>query len=242
MPTYAIIYARFSPRPDADESQSNAKQIERCQEYAAQRGYEVLAIHQDLALTGMDDEQDPDPAQATLHRPGLHAAIEAIHKGMVLLVRWRSRIARDPYVQAWARRKVLKRGGRIEAADETNEAGMAGELVENTLAIVDKYHVIQIRLDTALAMRRHQAAGRRMTRKEFCPWGFMADPADPARLVECPAEVDLIKLARTCRLNGMKLRRIAAHLEATGAERRGKRTWDVSAVKRILAARLPGEL
>lgn len=241
MPTLCVIYARFSPRPDAPESESNQKQEARCREYATGKGYTVVEVYEDQALTGMDDEEDPDPAQATLNRPGLLAAIEAIKPGMVLLVRWRSRIARDPYVQAWARRKVLKRGGRIEAADESNERGLAGELLENTLATVDKYRVIRIRIDTALAMKRHQAAGRRMTRKEYCPWGWMPDPKDRARLVRCGAEEEISHFVRSCRENGFLLREIAKDLEQIGFKRRGKGTWDVSAVRRVLNANLAGE-
>lgn len=34
----ATIYARFSPRPDAAESDSNTKQVERCRAYCVAAG------------------------------------------------------------------------------------------------------------------------------------------------------------------------------------------------------------
>jgi DNA invertase Pin-like site-specific DNA recombinase len=222
--TKAIIYCRFSPRPDADESQSNKKQEERCRECAATRGYKVVDVQADEALTGMDDELDPDPVKATLNRPGLLAAINAIKPGMVLLVRWRNRIARDPFIQGWVRRKVMKKGGRIEAADESNEQGLAGELLENTLATVDKYNVIRIRLDTALAMQKYQRAGRRMGRLDRCPFGWKPDPRNLNRLVEDVDEQETIRLVMEQHKQGIGGSAICRYLDQLGRPRRGK-SW-----------------
>jgi DNA invertase Pin-like site-specific DNA recombinase len=221
--TKAIIYARFSDRPDADESLSNEKQIERCREYAAQHGYEVLGDpFADEALTGADDQQAADPLVTLSKRPGIVAAIDATQDGMVLLVRWRSRIARDPYIQQAVERIIAGQGGRVEATDESNETGLAGELTRGVLATISKWEVIKIRLMTRLAMQKHQKAGRRMTRKDRCPFGWRADPRDATRLIEDADEQETIRLVVEQRAMGEGLTSICKHLDSLGRKRRGK--------------------
>ena len=41
--TQAVIYARFSPRPDANECDSVEKQLERCRSYCKAHGYDVIS-------------------------------------------------------------------------------------------------------------------------------------------------------------------------------------------------------
>lgn len=232
MTTKAIVYARFSPRPDADESQSNAKQIERCREYAAAHGYEVGHVYQDEALTGADDELNADPLVALAKRPGIIAAMDATKKGMVLLVRWRSRIARDLYVQQAVERIIMGHGGRVEATDESNETGLAGELTRGVLATISKWEVIKIRLLTKLAMTKYQnKEGRRMGRLDRCPWGFKPDldsannkRGRPSRLVVDPDETETARIILACHARGGGPTSICRYLDKIGRTRRGK-TW-----------------
>ena len=63
----AILYCRYSPRPGANECQSNEKQEERCRAYCQNRGYQIVAVHADEAVTG-----------GVFERPGLAAAIERL--------------------------------------------------------------------------------------------------------------------------------------------------------------------
>ena len=222
--TKAIIYARFSPRPDADESLSNEKQVERCREYAQKHGYEVIGEpYTDEALTGADDEQAADPLLALSQRQGIVDAMGAARKGVVLLVRWRSRIARDPYIQQAVERIVTGQGGRVEATDESNATGLAGDLERGVLATISKWEVIKIRLMTRLAMQKHQQAGRRMTRKDRCPFGWKADPRDPKRLTEDVDEQETIRIVLERRAAGEGLTSICRHLDALGRSRRGKK-------------------
>jgi Resolvase, N terminal domain len=231
--TKCIIYARYSPRPgEPEDILSNEKQIDRCREYAGAKGYEVAGVYQDSALTGLDELQDPDPVKAVVKRAGLLAAIKSMKKGYVLLIRWRNRLARDPYIQAWVRRTVRKQGGTIEATDEYNEQGLAGELVENTLATFEKYRAIQIAIDTGIAMRRHQNVSHRlMTRPDRPPFGWRTDPnsaknrrGKPGGLVPDIEEQKTKKVIVWLALEGHSLRGICQELDRLGLPRRGK-TW-----------------
>ena len=228
----AIIYARFSPRPGADESLSNANQEARCREYAAERGYHVAHVFADEGLTGMDDEQSPDPIKAVERRLGLCTAMDAVGPGMVLLVRWRSRISREPFILSFVERTITRQGGTVEASDESNATGLGAELERGVLATVSKYKVLEIRWQTSRAMRKHQAGGRRMTRIGREPWGTTTDPTDPARLIPVPGEIEVAKDIVRLRDGGVAYSAIAALLRARGTPKRNS-TWDESSVRSI---------
>jgi DNA invertase Pin-like site-specific DNA recombinase len=230
-----IIFARFSPRPDEDESQSNEKQIERCREYAEAHGYIVGGIFQDRAISGGDDDERENPAEALANRPGLLDAIRALRKGDVLLVRWRSRIARDVYLQEWVRRKVAKAGATIEAADEPNGETPSDRFVQHVFAGLAEMQRMEIKLNTSRAMRAHQAKGRRMGRIDRCPFGQRASSDDPARLVEDANEQAIILEIIALRARGATYRAICRSLDDAGYRRRGKRwTGCPTMVKTIL--------
>lgn len=233
--TKAVIYARFSPRPNADESESNERQIERCQEYARVRGYKVVAVYSEPETSGGDDDRKVDPAEAVRKRQGLIDALDALQPGWVLLVRWRSRLARDPYLEEWCHRRAESIGARIEAADENNDVDPAATLVRGILAEFRRYERLMTKERTRRAMRRHQAAGRRMGRADRAPWGFMVDPQDATRLIPCPEEQEIAEtIVRLHTQQGLGLRAICRCLEQHGLKRRGKDTWNHVLVKDIL--------
>jgi DNA invertase Pin-like site-specific DNA recombinase len=47
-----VIYARFSPLPDAQECDSVARQRERCRAYCQAHGYDVIAEKHDEDMSG----------------------------------------------------------------------------------------------------------------------------------------------------------------------------------------------
>jgi len=88
---------------------------------------------------------------------------------------------------------------------------------------VDKYRAIQIGIDTAIAMVKHQKHGRRMGRKDCCPFGFMPDPADSKRLIKSPEEQQTIRIVMRMHLFGVKPPTICKWLDQAGRQRRGKK-------------------
>ena len=50
--TQAVIYARFSPRPDAQDCDSVEKQRDRCRSYCKAHGYDVIAEKDDEDMSG----------------------------------------------------------------------------------------------------------------------------------------------------------------------------------------------
>ncbi len=66
------------------------------------------------------------------------------------------------------------------------------------------------REQTGNAMQSYQRAGRRMSAK--LPFGWQADPDDPARMLPCPYEMEIIEKIQAFRQEGLSLRKIAKRL------------------------------
>jgi len=112
MPQKAIIYARTSPGQTADDIRvpNIEKQLQVCQEYCRQKGYEILGEYQDDEYSGrtypmgckqaVDDNEFQAYAKARLAdstghaRPGLAELLSTLNDAdVVVAIDW-SRIAR----------------------------------------------------------------------------------------------------------------------------------------------------
>ena len=221
--THAVLYARFSPRPDADKCQGIAVQLDLCRRYCTQRGYDVR-----------DAFADPNRLGSDVKRPGLWRAVGSLGRGDVLVVyRW-DRLARGMYLSEVIRHEVHKIGARLEAVSGAVEGdGPEVELVRQVLQAIDEYQRKITAIRTSLWMRHHQAHGRRMSR--FPPYGWELDPADPKAktLRPCPTEQAVVARIRELRAQGHSLRRIASALDAEGRPCRG-RPWRYQTVDRVL--------
>jgi len=101
-----VLYARFSPRRNADESESIEAQFDFCRKWCEENNVEIVGEFADRALSGGDEE-----------RPELWAAIEALERSYVLVVYRLDRLARSVYlsdIMAEYERKVI--GARTKAA------------------------------------------------------------------------------------------------------------------------------
>jgi site-specific DNA recombinase len=219
----AILYARFSPRPDAAESESNAAQLDLCRAYVKRMGWTVEGEHQDAALSGDDEE-----------RPGLWAALDALPRKGVLLVYKLDRLARSVYLSHLIEQELKKKGCRIisVAGEGTWSNTPEDELVRRILQALAEYQKKAQAARTNAAMLRHQASGRRMSAQT--PLGWKPDPANPARMIEDQAEGETLELVKRLDAEGLGLREIARKLNDLGHACRG-RAWHHQAVKRILS-------
>src|SRR5438477_7722985 len=125
--THAILYARFSPRPNEDEEKrlrterpeeerdSISKQLARCRDFCKRRGWRIASEHTDEALSGAEED-----------RPGLWDAVAALTKGSILVIDKMDRLARDKYLFVMIEREVTKKRATI--------VSVAGEGTENNSA------------------------------------------------------------------------------------------------------------
>jgi len=218
----AIIYARFSPRPNEDKCESIEQQIERCREYAKRNGLTPSEEFSDRALSGKDAD-----------RPGLWDAVEALRRGDTLLVYTLDRLARDVYLSYIIERQVEKRGAKIVSVNgEGTASNTPGDKLTRTiLRALAEYQRNVTAARTSQAMKRHQKKGRRMS--DLTPYGWRRDPRNKALMIEDAYEQDVIRQILELRDEGKGLHTIARELEKRGITCRGGNWWHTT-VRNIL--------
>jgi site-specific DNA recombinase len=225
MSTNAVLYARFSPRPGAQTCESVEKQLERCRAYCHGHDYKVIAEFHDKDLSGSRAD----------NRPGLQEAIaRACRQRAILCVYSLSRLARCTRDAIDLAEKLSAAGADLAVIQESvNTRSSMGKFIFTLFAALAQLEREPIAERTSTAMLRHQANGRRMTHAACCPFGKQPDPADPARLIDHPAEQRAIATILAARAKGKGLKAIAGLLEAAGIPCRGER-WHHTTVRSIL--------
>jgi len=217
----AIIYTRFSPRRDAEKCESCETQLAYCEQLAAKKKLSVGGVYHDKDVSGADE-----------YREKLWQAIEALHKGDVLVVYKRDRLARNVYLSEQINRAVEKHGGSIEAVSGDVEGnGPEHTMIRQVLASIAEYERKMIGQRTRHFMRMHQANGRLMSR--YAPYGWTL-AADGAKMQ--PNERELAAITRICTLRaaGESFGEIVKTLQAEmpDAARAGK--WNTKTVWKIV--------
>lgn len=221
----AILYLRFSPRPDADTTESIETQRERCRAWCTGMGH---AVGQEFA----DREMSGGRAD---NRPGLQAAIKAVCASKGLLVCYSlSRLARNVRDALEISDRLRKCGANLALLDlNIDTSGPMGRCVFTILAAVAELERNQIRQRTSDAMQRHQSTGRKMG--SVCPWGWRDDPEKPGYML---ADTDERKIAWTIGTlagAGHTPSTIAIMLNRQNVPTRGK-SWYHTTIKKILEA------
>lgn len=221
--TQAVIYARYSPRRNAEKCESNDMQIETCRAYCEAQGYAVRAVFEDRALSGDIEDRD-----------GLWDAVDALKRGDVLVVWKLDRLARDVYLSCQIERDVAKRGASILS---TTGEGTWGDTAadELTRGIVNLFAQFEKRVTAArtkAAMLRHQRKGRRMSAK--LPYGWKGDPDDPARMLKDEGEQAAIRRMLELHARKFNPRHIARVLLSEGIVSRTGGMFSHKTVMRIL--------
>ncbi len=226
MITSCVIYTRFSPRRNAEESESCETQEAQCLDYAEAKGWTVRAAHRDEGVSGK-----------TIHRAGLSRALTSLKRGNVLLVYRRCRLARGLLVSELVRRQVRAAGARVVAL-QGNVAGLEDESPEavfviQILAAVDELERKLIGERTKAAMRTQQKAGKRVGR--YAPYGHQFDPQDSKRLVPHPEEAQVIERILELWGEGLSPFQVARKLDAEmpGTSRGAK--WSPRTVAKIVS-------
>lgn len=220
--TQAVIYTRFSPRRHADDCQSCDTQEELCRAHAAKQGWGLRSVHRDEAVSGK-----------AFDRPGLEGALADLHRGDVLLVYDRDRIARSVLFAELTRRQVQGAGARIVAVSG-DVAGDSPEsvFVRQILDAVAELERKRIASKTKHAMLAHQRNGRRMGRHP--PYGYRISEEDPSRLAPDLRERRAVRRIRELAAEGLSPCLIARRLdEELPGLARGKR-WYPKAVAKIV--------
>jgi len=221
-----VIYARFSPRRNADECASCQTQIERCMAWATWKGYPVKATYRDEGLSGKDDK-----------RPGLQQALEHVCRAKLALVVYSlSRLARNTRHAIEISERLDKAGADLVSLhEEINTTTSSGRLFFRIIAAIDEFEREIIAERTSEAMISHQARGRRMSSQ--CPYGWKPDPENPARMIPDKDERRAITWMRRLAKKGLSYRAIGRTLVQGGMLPRTGGTWSHSVIREILTNR-----
>ena len=222
----AVIYTRFSPRPNGGQSESCETQLAYCEQYAHKRGYQVAGHYDDKNVSGADED-----------RPKMWQAIDNLKKGGVLLVMKLDRLARNVYLMELIRRAVTTAGATIEAVSgDVEGTGPEVTMIRQVLASIAEYERRIIALRTSYAMRYRQKQGQRMGR--FAPYGLTLQP--DGTLVPNETEAATVRIIEEMGKEGCSIAAIHRRMnrDHAGAARNGKQ-WDYHTIKRILRRSAP---
>jgi len=219
----AVIYARFSPRRNAQQCESIETQFYYCSQYCDNSELPIAARLSDKVLSGADED-----------RPALWQAIELLKRGDVLVVYRLDRLARSVYLSDIIERAVKKKGASIVSVcgEGTWNDSDQDWLIRKILQTLAEYERRVTAARTKASMLRHQASGRRMSKQT--PFGWAIDPADPARMIENITEQQVIQHIIAMQESSMSLRAICRQLESEGISCRNNPKWHHTTVKRIL--------
>jgi len=215
----AIIYCRFSPRPDAKESKSNEKQIERCSLYCDKQNYHVHSILCDTAISGK-----------TINRPRLNDAISELKPGMVLVVDTADRLARDMLVALTIQHEVEQRGGTIEYADGSpSRATPEGRLFGNILSAFAQYDRERFARRTKAGLAKKRANGQWLGKP---PIGYKLDRVTK-QLIKDANEQEVLDVIMRQHNSNIPSGVITDFLDSCYGLCRGK-PWNARTVRRII--------
>ena len=220
--TDAVIYTRFSPRRNAEESESCTMQENTCRRYAEAKGYNVIEAFNDEDVSGKD-----------AFREKLWEAIEMLKRGSVLIVYKRDRLARDLYLSEQINRSVSAQGARIEAVSgDVAGSGPEQDLIRQVLASISEYERKLIAMRTSWAMKQHQKNGKRMGR--YAPYGWKIDPNDETRIVEEPTEQKVVKIVKALHEKGISIYKITNALNEKMPEKARHEKWNAKLIGKII--------
>ena len=227
----AVIYARFSPRKNAEDSESNEMQKTLCGAFCAAKQWEIVGCFEDQARSGGSREG----------RPGLENALRAAEKHKAALVVYSlCRLARSTRDACDIADQLRSAGADLVSVKESFDTTTStGTLIFQVLAAIAEFERRQISERTADAMNELIRSGHRMN---MClakiPFGWKPDPNDDKRIIRDEERIEAGRLMEALQKQDLSLAKIAKSLNELGVRRSpGKpREWSAPSIWRALKA------
>ena len=223
----AVVYARVSVR--SEESVSVERQIESAEQYAAARGWSVVATFKD------------DGVSATHNKPEDRAgwrALLASRETFDTVIIWKlDRLARRVIDFHLANQSLTERGAALVAVENSIDMGTSdGKLVANVLASFAEYEADAISARVSAA-RKHLVQSRRVVGGTV-PYGWRSvpNPEGPGYvLAQDPDRIGYVRTMAERTLAGRSIYSTVQWLDEAGAPTpTGRGSWVYSTVERIL--------
>jgi DNA invertase Pin-like site-specific DNA recombinase len=213
----AIVYTRYSPRPEKagdaeriaanEDAESIRLQIETCQRYAVMK--ELIVI---------ETIKDPETSarQTPLFEREGGSRLRFLPKGTHVICSKLDRVFRSTADGLLTMNHFKRQGVILHFADQSgctlDLSTGEGEFMFTILLAAASLEPRRTADRTSKAMKHRQDNGQRMTSEQTIPFGQMVDPADTSRTIPCPVELDAIRLAHYLQGDGVSLRDIAVRI------------------------------
>lgn len=217
-----VIYARFSPRKEAENCESNINQIAEATKWATEKGMPIKGIFQDDSIHGDDMK----------NCKGLFAAIDELQTGDILLIRSWDRLSRDLRKNETIVYEVNRKGASIYAISqkETCSPTPEGNFIRQVLACTAAYQKALIGIRTSIGMKRRQLQGDKMSSNP--PYGFKFAGK---KLKPIPEEIELVKTIEALHNQGLSIYQITSALKQLGKKTRTDKPFHYQQVKNIVS-------
>lgn len=205
------------------------RQREAAQQYAAARGWEIVAEHTDLGVSATYNRPDA--------RPGWRALLDDPEPYEAVIVWKVDRLARRVMDFLTADEALQARGAGVVSVEETIDMTTpTGRAFATMLAVFAELEAATIRARVKAARSHLVRAGRVVGGKVPYGWRSVPNPDGPGRVLACdPDTIGTVRTMVDRTLAGESLYSTQRWLEAEGIPSpTGRPTWAYSTVERIL--------
>ena len=231
----ALIYTRYSPRPQKDgdaeriaadeDAETIRLQVDVCQRYAMMKSLVVSEILKD---------PETSARKTPLFEREQGWRLKHLPKGTHVICSKLDRMFRSTPDGLLTMQYFRERDITLHFADQggctLDLSTGEGEFLVTILLSAAALEPRRTADRTSKAMKHRQANGQRMTSAKTIPFGQMVDPDDNSKTIPCMVELDAIVRAKQCKDAGLSLREIAHFLGPI----RGK-ILSAQSVKQLLA-------
>jgi site-specific DNA recombinase len=223
----AIIYTRFSPRPNAKDCLSCEYQLERCQDFCKFKQLDILAHYEDKAISGKNITDREGFRKALAH-------VLSLKEDGILVVYNLSRMARSTLdaINICQRLKKAKCDLAI-VTEQIDTSTPMGRALFKMMAIFAELTREATSDETSVRLKHMQSKGIRVS--DQTPYGWMVDPNDKKRIVINPNEQQMLKLILRMHIrDNLNAFRITKALNNLGYKARNNRPFGHPLIYKII--------
>jgi len=220
----AIIYSRFSPRPNPDQCTSIEFQEQKCRAYCEAKGFDVLACYRDANMSGRRADNRLGLQQALLHVAKIGGVLVAYDLG---------RVSRGIIDSVNLTDRIGKSGADLAfVMDSIDTTTATGRYIFHLMAALKQYQREETGERTSAHLQNMHENGFRISQQPR--YGFKVDPADRKRVIPDEMEQQAIRQVLRWHKEGRGPREIARLLVKEQYPCRGH-SWHHNTVMRIVA-------
>lgn len=223
----AISYLRVSTAGQAERGMGLEAQRDRVEAFAEARGFDLIDVVREAASGGVQAGEE----MSYEHRPVLLSLIERAERGEydALIVAKFDRLSRDYATLIVLERRLQRHWVELHSAAEGNGDGPIAEFMRGQLALVAQLERAMILERVSAGKAKKKQLGRHVHGR--IPYGYTSTRGE---LEPDPAHVETVRRIFAEAKQGQTPGTIARALNTAGIPSPHGKTWDRTAVRRII--------